>query len=286
MERPEAWDLIIKPQQSFFQMDVKGIWRYRDLLWLFVRRDFVSFYKQTILGPLWFFIQPLFTTAIYTFVFGRLAGIPVDGLPPALFYLAGVTCWNYFSDCITKTSTVFKDNVNIFGKVYFPRVIMPLSIVVSNLIRFGVQMILFLLSMAWFGWVKGESFHLTSYIFLFPFIVLLMAFFGLGLGMIVSAMTTRYRDLQFLVVFGVQLMMYATTVIYPLSAVETRFHHLAWLIKYDPMTPIIETFRLGFLGGGTFTWGLLGYAAAVTFTILILGVLTFNKVERSFVDTI
>lgn len=286
MERPEAWDLIIQPQQSFFQLDLGNIWRYRDLLWLFVRRDFVSFYKQTILGPIWFFIQPLFTTAIYTFVFGRLAGISVDNLPTALFYLAGVTCWNYFSDCITKTSTVFKDNVNIFGKVYFPRVIMPLSIVFSNLIRFGVQMILFLLSMAWFGWVKGESIHFTSYIFLFPFIVMLMGFLGLGLGMIVSAMTTRYRDLQLAVVFGVQLLMYATTVVYPLSAVEGKFHHYAWLVKYNPMTPIIETFRLGFLGAGTFSWGLLGYAAAVTFAILILGILTFNKVERSFVDTI
>jgi lipopolysaccharide transport system permease protein len=286
MERSETWDLIIKPQQSFFQLDVKDIWRYRDLLWLFVRRDFVSFYKQTILGPLWFFIQPLFTTLIYTFVFGRLADISTEGLPMPLFYLAGITAWNYFADCITKTSTVLKDNVNILGKVYFPRVIMPLSLVVSNLIRFGVQMILFLLAMAYFYWVKGGSFHFTFYIFLFPFIVLLMAFLGLGLGMIVSAMTTRYRDLQFLVVFGVQLLMYATTVIYPLSAVETKFHHYSWVIKYNPMTPIIETFRIGFLGSGTFTWGLLGYATGVTFAILILGVLTFNKVERSFVDTI
>ena len=178
MERSEAWDLIIKPQQSFFQLDLKDIWRYRDLLWLFVRRDFVSFYKQTILGPLWFFIQPLFTTLIYTFVFGRLAGISTEGLPMPLFYLAGITAWNYFADCITKTSTVFKDNVNILGKVYFPRVIMPLSLVVSNLIRFVVQMILFLLAMAWFHWVKGNSFHFTFYVFLFPFIVLLMAFLG------------------------------------------------------------------------------------------------------------
>ena len=289
MEGPEVWDLIIKPQQSFFQLDFKDIWRYRDLLWLFVRRDFVSFYKQTILGPLWFFIQPLFTALIYTFVFSGVANIPTDHLPAPLFYVAGVTAWNYFSDCITKTSTIFKDNVNILGKVYFPRAIMPLSVVISNLIRFAVQMLLFLLMMAWFGWIKAnpdQPIHFTSYILLFPIIVLLMAFLGLGLGMIVSAMTTRYRDLQFLVVFGVQLLMYGTTVIYPLSSVETRFQHHSWLIKYNPMTPLIETFRIGFLGQGTFSWGLLGYAAGITVFILLFGFLIFNKVERSFVDTI
>jgi lipopolysaccharide transport system permease protein len=289
MGKSDSWDLIISPQQSFFQLDLKGIWRYRDLLWLFVRRDFVSFYKQTILGPLWFFIQPLFTSLIYTFVFSGVANIPTDHLPAPLFYVAGVTAWNYFSDCITKTSTIFKDNVNILGKVYFPRAIMPLSVVISNLIRFAVQMILFLLMMIWFGWIKAnpdQPIHFTSYILLFPFIVLLMAFLGLGLGMIVSAMTTRYRDLQFLVVFGVQLLMYGTVVIYPLSSVEARFRHHSWLVKYNPMTPLIETFRLGFLGQGTFSWGLLGYAAGITVFILLFGFLIFNKVERSFVDTI
>ncbi|HTR30430.1 MAG TPA: ABC transporter permease [Puia sp.] len=289
VEGPEVWDLIIKSRQSFFQLDLRDIWRYRDLLWLFVRRDFVSFYKQTILGPLWFFIQPLFTALIYTFVFSGVANIPTDHLPAPLFYVAGVTAWNYFSDCITKTSTIFKDNVNILGKVYFPRAIMPLSVVLSNLIRFAVQLILFLVMMAWFGLIKAnpeQPIHFTSYILLFPFIVLLMAFLGLGLGMIVSAMTTRYRDLQFLVVFGVQLLMYGTTVIYPLSSVETRFRHNSWLIKYNPMTPLIETFRIGFLGQGTFSWGLLGYAAGITASILFFGFLIFNKVERSFVDTI
>jgi lipopolysaccharide transport system permease protein len=280
------WDLILKPHNSFFELNFKDIWRYRDLLWLFVRRDFVSFYKQTILGPLWFFIQPLFTTLIYTFVFGGLANISTDGLPQPLFYMAGITCWNYFADCITKTSTVFKDNTNIFGKVYFPRLIMPLSLVVSNLIRFVVQMILFLLTMAWFYWAKGAHFHFTGYILLFPFIVLLMALLGLGLGMLVSAMTTRYRDLAFLVLFGVQLLMYATTVIYPLSTVITKFPKYGWVIKYNPMTPIIETFRLGFLGSGTFTWSLFGYTTGITFAILLIGVFTFNKVEKNFVDTI
>jgi lipopolysaccharide transport system permease protein len=288
----ESWDLILKPQQSFFDIDLRNIWRYRDLLWLFVRRDFVSFYKQTILGPLWFFIQPLFTTVIYTFIFGGLASISTDGIrSPAVFYMAGITLWNYFADCITKTSTVFKDNTNIFGKVYFPRIVMPLSLIISNLIRFVVQLLLFLATMGFFYWVKGDhSFYFTPYVLLFPVVIVLMAFLGLGLGMIISAMTTRYRDLVFLVLFGVQLLMYATTVVYPLSSVIGKFggKHpvLVWIIQYNPMTALIETFRFGFLGHGSFTWGMLGYSAAVTGIILILGVLTFNKVERSFVDTI
>ena len=292
MEGSESWDLILTPQRSFFDINLKDIWRYRDLLWLFVRRDFVSFYKQTILGPLWFFIQPLFTTVIYTFVFGGLASIPTDGIKsPAVFYMAGITLWNYFADCITKTSTVFKDNTNIFGKEYFPRIVMPLSLIVSNLIRFGVQMLLFLVTMGFFYWIRGDhSFYFTAYVLLFPLVVLLMALQGLGLGMIVSAMTTRYRDLAFLVLFGVQLLMYATTVIYPLSSIIQKFggKHV-WLVRtieYNPMTAVIETFRIGFLGHGTFSWGMLAYSTTVTFIILILGVLTFNKVERSFVDTI
>ncbi|HEV2479877.1 MAG TPA: ABC transporter permease [Puia sp.] len=289
VDNHEHWDLVLKPQSSSFELHLAEIWRYRDLLWLFVKRDFVSFYKQTILGPLWFFIQPLFTTVIYTFVFGGLASISTDGIPQPLFFMAGITAWNYFADCITKTSTVFRDNVNIFGKVYFPRIIMPLSLVVSNLIRFAVQMILFLITMAWYYWGKGASFHATPYILLFPFIVLLMGLLGLGFGMIVSAMTTRYRDLAFLVLFGVQLMMYGTTVVYPLSAVVGRFQKhpiLTGLIEYNPLTAIIETFRVGFLGSGTFTWGLLAYATGATLFIFLLGIFTFNRVEKNFVDTI
>jgi len=261
MEGPESWDLILKPHRSFFDVNLRDIWRYRDLLWLFVRRDFVSFYKQTILGPLWFFLQPIFTTVIYTFIFGGLASIPTDGIrSPAVFYMAGITLWNYFADCITKTSTVFKDNTNIFGKVYFPRIVMPLSLIISNLIRFAVQMVLFLMTMGFFYWVKGDhSFYFTPYVLLFPLVVLLMAMQGLGLGMIVSAMTTRYRDLAFLVLFGVQLLMYATTVVYPLSSVFEKFGgkhpDLVRVIEYNPMTAVIETFRIGFLGHGTFSWG-------------------------------
>lgn len=276
----------IEAKSSLLDLKLKEVWAYRDLLVLLVRRDFVSFYKQTVLGPLWFFIQPLFTTIIFTFIFGNLAGISTDDLPKPLFYMAGITAWNYFADCLTKTSTVFKDNANIFGKVYFPRLIMPLSIVVSNLVRFGVQMILFLLMMAYYHFVVGSAFSITWAVSLFPLIVTLMALLGLGTGMIISAMTTKYRDLAFLVTFGVQLLMYATTVIYPLSTALEKYPDYAWIIAYNPMTPIIETFRYGFLGEGSFSWGSLGYAAGVTLILLLLGIVVFNKVERTFVDTV
>jgi lipopolysaccharide transport system permease protein len=283
----ESWDLVLKPRNSLLDLHMADVWHYRDLLWLLVRRDFVSFYKQTILGPIWFFIQPLFTTIMYTFIFGNLAGIKTGDVPGPVFYMAGITCWNYFSDCITKTSTVFRDNATIFGKVYFPRLIMPLSLVVSNLVRFGVQMILFLITMAWFYWGRGlHSFHFTSYLLLFPVIVMLMGLLGLGLGMIVTALTTKYRDLSLLVIFSVQLLMYGTTVVYPLSMILTKQPKLSWIVEYNPMTPIIETFRLGFLGSGTFTWGLFGYAVAVTFGILFASIIVFNRVEKNFVDTI
>ena len=285
MEHKEEYNWTIEAKASLFDLKLKEIWAYRDLLWLLVRRDFVSFYKQTILGPLWFFIQPLFTTIIFTFIFGNLAGISTDGLPKPLFYMAGITAWNYFADCLTKTSTVFKDNAGIFGKVYFPRLIMPLSIVASNLVRFGVQMLLFLLMMAYY-YFTDASFHITWAIALFPIIVILMALLGLGAGMIISAMTTKYRDLAFLVSFGVQLLMYATTVIYPLSEAIKKYPAYTWIIKYNPMTPIIETFRYGFLGEGSFSWGSLGYTIGVTLAMLIFGVVIFNKVERNFVDTV
>jgi lipopolysaccharide transport system permease protein len=279
------WDLVIEPQNSLFELHLKDVWRYRDLLWLLVKRDFVSFYKQTILGPLWFFIQPLFTTIIFTFIFGNLAGLSTDGLPQPLFYMAGITAWNYFADCLTKTSTVFKDNANIFGKVYFPRLIMPLSIVVSNLVRFGVQMLLFFVMMVYYLFLneKGAGFHINAYVLLFPVLVLQMALLGLGLGLIITAMTTKYRDLAFLITFGVQLMMYATTVIYPLSAAPANYK---WLIELNPMTGIIEAFRYGFLGEGVLTMSTLGYSVIVTVISLLVGVVIFNKTEKTFVDTI
>lgn len=278
----KEWDLVIEGSTSLFDLKFKDIWRYRDLLGLFVKRDFVSFYKQTILGPLWFFIQPLFTTIIYTFVFGNLASISTDGLPQPLFYLAGITAWNYFADCLTKTSTVFRDNANIFGKVYFPRLILPLSIVASNLVRFGVQMLLFIGMLLYYYW-QGAAFTITWSLVMFPVLVMMMALLGLGLGLIITAMTTKYRDLAFLVTFGVQLLMYTTTVIYPLSAAPEKYKRF---IELNPMTGIIEGFRYSFLGKGEFSAWSLGYSAIVMIIVLMLGIVIFNKTEKTFVDTV
>lgn len=281
-EQEEDWDLVIEPQNNLLDLKLKEVWRYRDLLILFIRRDIVSFYKQTILGPLWFFIQPIFTTIVYIFIFGRLAGISTDGLPQPLFYIAGITAWNYFADCLNKTSTVFRDNAAIFGKVYFPRIVMPLSIVLSNLLRFGIQMILFLAVYLYY-FISGASLSVDFHLLLFPIFVIFMAMQGLGLGMIVSALTTKYRDLIFLLTFGVQLLMYATTVIYPLSSLSGKLYF--W-ISINPMTYIIEGIRRSLLGTGVFDHYTFFYALISSSIILILGLLIFNKVEKSFVDTI
>jgi lipopolysaccharide transport system permease protein len=276
------WDLVIKGNTSLFDINFRDLWNYRDLLIMIVKRDFVSFYKQTVLGPLWFFIQPIFTTFVFVFVFGKLAGISTDGLPHFLFYLTGITAWNYFSDCLTKTSTVFRDNANIFGKVYFPRLIMPLSIVTSNLIRFAIQLLLLFFIMGYYKF-KGADFHFTYGMFFFPLLVVLMAFLGLGAGLIITAVTTKYKDLTFLITFGVQLLMYATTIIYPLSAAPEKYKKY---IELNPMTGIIEAFRFAFLGKGEFTIWSVGYSIIVSLIILISGILIFNKTEKNFIDTI
>ena len=282
-EAIKEWDLTIEPQNSLFKLNLKDVWRYRDLLGLLVKRDFTSFYKQTILGPLWFFIQPLFTTITFVFVFGNLAGISTDGLPQPLFYMTGIVMWNYFSECLTKTSTVFKDNANIFGKVYFPRLIMPLSVVTSNLVKLGVQFVMLTLLFAYFILTQNYTPQLSYFSLLIPIYLILMAAFGLGLGMIISALTTKYRDLSFLVTFGVQLFMYATPVIYPLSAAPEKYKYL---ISLNPMTPIIEGVRFALLGKGDFSFSALLYTTIVTILILLVGTITFNKVEKSFVDTV
>jgi lipopolysaccharide transport system permease protein len=284
-EPEEHWDLEIKPTGSLFDLKLKDVWHYRDLLLLLVRRDFVSFYKQTMLGPIWFFVQPIITILVYTLVFSNLAGIKTDGIPGPVFYLAGTIMWNYFSECLTKTSTVFKDNAGMLGKVYFPRLIMPLSIIFSNLIRFGVQLILFIVLLAYYI-LAGKPIVPNAYLLLFPFLIMLIAALGLGLGMIVSAVTTKYRDLSFVVSFGVPLLMYTTTVIYPLSEVVKKYNHYSWLIKFNPLTSIIETFRYGFLGKGSFSWELLLYTTTFTLVVLFIGIVIFNKVEKTFVDTI
>lgn len=282
-EAIKEWDLSIEPQNSLFKLHLKDVWRYRDLLGLLVKRDFTSFYKQTIFGPLWFFIQPLFTTITFVFIFGNLAGISTDGLPQPLFYMCGVVAWNYFAECVTKTSTVFKDNASIFGKVYFPRLIMPLSIVLSNLVKLAVQFMMLLLLFVYFAIAKDYQPQLSWYTFLIPVYLLIMAALGLGLGMIISAMTTKYRDLSFLVAFGIQLFMYATPVIYPLSSAPEKYR---LLIEINPMTNIIEGMRFSLLGTGFFSFSALNYTIITTSIILVLGTLIFNKVEKSFVDTI
>lgn len=278
----ENWDLIIKPKSKWYDLRIKEILKFKDLLFLFVKRDFVALYKQTILGPLWFFIQPIITSLTFTIIFGNLAKISTDEMPQILFYLSGITLWNYFSDTLTKTADTFTANANIFGKVFFPRMIVPLSVVVSNLIKFGVQMILFL-SFWIYYFVTRDDIHPNWAITLVPILILLMGVLGLALGIIITSLTTKYRDLKFLVVFGVQLLMYGSPIVYPLSIVPEKYK---WIILSNPTTGIIETFKYAFLGAGEFRIEYLLYSGIVTFILLMVGLLTFNKVERSFMDTV
>ena len=278
----ETYANSITPQNNLFDLRLKEIWRYRDLLVLFVRRDFVAKYKQTILGPIWFFIQPIFQTAVMAIVFGGMAGLSTDGIPPVLFYLAGVTAWNYFANCLRATSNTFTANAGLFGKVYFPRAVMPLSIVISNLIQFVIGMVLFLILYAYYA-LRGYALQPNTTLLLIPLLVILMGFMGLGLGMLVSALTTRYRDLQFLVEFGVQLLMYATPVILPLSAIPAKYR---LIMLANPMTGVIEAFKYGFFKTGAFSGSLLVYSASFTAVVFLLGLMIFNKTEKNFMDTV
>lgn len=281
-QNEQEWTLVIRPQGGWFDLGLGELWRYRDLVVLFVWRDFVATYKQTILGPLWNVLQPLFTTLIFTIIFGRVAGISTDGLPQPLFYMCGLTCWTYFSDCLNRTSGTFISNAGIFGKVYFPRLAVPVSVVMSSLIKFGIQFGLFL-GLMMFYWARGAALQPNAWLFLAPILVLEMAGLGLGLGIIVSALTTKYRDLQVLIGFGVQLFMYATPVIYPASAIPEKYKMLLYA---NPLTGVIETFRHAFLGGGVVQPALLLYGAVVTVLVLAVGILLFNRVERTFMDTV
>jgi lipopolysaccharide transport system permease protein len=277
------WNLEIKPKSGILELNLKEVWRYRDLLFLFVKRDFVAFYKQTILGPIWFLVQPILTTIMFLLVFGRIAQLPTDGVPAILFYLAGVTCWSYFSESLTKTSETFTANASIFGKVYFPRLIIPLSIIVSNMIRLGIQLLLFFSVLAYYMLFTGSNIHFTWAIALFPVLIIMMGLLGLGLGIIFSSLTTKYRDLRFLLSFGIQLLMYATPVVYPLSLASEKYR---WIIALNPFTAIIETFRFAFLGAGSFNATYFTYSFISTFVILMVGIVIFNKVEKSFMDTV
>lgn len=283
MQKTEANEhvLLIEPHTSLFRLNLGEVWRYRDLVGLLVRRDFVATYKQTILGPLWIFLQPLFTTLIFTLLFARMGKLPTDGLPPLLFYLCGIIFWNYFSECLKTNSSTFIVNQSVFGKVYFPRLVLPVSVTLSNLIRLGVQFVLFAVIYLYFV-VQGYPVKITPYIVLLPLNVLLLGLLGLGLGILVSSLTTKYRDLRYLVEFGLQLLMYAT-VIFPVSAYPAKWQ---WIATANPLLPLIETSKLGLLGAGTFGWQ--SYLACMGFTLvsLVLGILFFNKTERNFMDVV
>lgn len=281
----EEWDIVIKPKGSLFNLNLGEVWKYRDLLEMYIKRDIVTFYKQTILGPLWFFIQPVFTTIVFMFVFGGLAGIPTDGIPQPLFYLSGICLWNYFSDSLIKTSDTFYTNQAVFGKVYFPRLIVPISVTLSGLLKMLIQFLLFAGVYIYFI-TKGTEIAINSYALLFPVLIFILAGLGLGFGIIISSMTTKYRDLKFLVAFAVQLWMYFTPVIYPLSVMEGNYKKFMWFIQANPLTAVLETFKYGFLGKGTFSWLSLGYSFVFTILILVIGTIIFNKVERSFLDVV
>lgn len=282
MENSEQWDNIIEPQRKLLDWKLKEVWNYRDLLWMFVVREFVVSYKQTILGPLWLFIQPMLTALMYVLVFGNIAKISTNGQPMVLFYLAGIIPWNYFSNCLAKTSTSFRDNQNILGKVYYPRLITPLSIVSSLLIRNAIETTFFVCILAYYLFIEA-AIEPNSHLLLIPFYVLIMAGLGLGIGMLITSLTTKYRDLVFLLQFGVQLLMYASPVIYPVNAIPEKYQ---LFILLNPMTSIIEGFRYAFLGGDPLPMFWVAYSAVFMLVVLFIGTIVFNKTEQNFMDTV
>lgn len=281
-DHKQVWTEEIKAENSLFSINFIELWHYRDLLLMLLKRDFITFYKQTILGPIWFFVQPILTSLIYIIIFGQVAKLSTDGVPQLVFYLSGITIWNYFSDSLLKTSNVFQSNASIFGKVYFPRLIMPLSIVFSNLLKFAIQFGLFIAIVLYYTFVE-KTIQPNLWILMTPILILLMASFALGLGMIFSSMTTKYKDLNFLLTFGIQLFMYATPVVYPISAMPERFK---WIVELNPLTGIFECFRYAYLGTGHFEPLSLLYTSMFTIILLFLGTIIFNKVEKSFMDTV
>ncbi len=287
--KQENWTTVIKPRNSLFEVNLKEVWDYRDLLTLFVKRDIITSYKQTILGPLWWIIQPAMTVIMYMVVFGGIAGIPTDGIPQPLFYLSGVCMWQYFSSCLNSTSSTFTGNAGIFGKVYFPRLIMPLEKVISNLVRFGIQLGLFIIVYVFYT-IKGVAPHPNWYLLLFPLLVVMLAGLALGFGILISSMTTKYRDLSILFGFIMQLWMYGTPIVYPLSQVKGKMAagiDLYTLMHFNPVTPVLEAFKYGALGAGEFIgWGWLAYSFVFMLVLLALGILIFNKVQRNFMDTV
>ncbi len=284
MSQSSEWTTEIKPKSSLLSVDFKELWQYRDLYLMFVKRDIVTWYKQTILGPLWFFIQPIMTTIMFMVVFGGIAKISTDGLPQPLFYLAGICLWQYFAECLNQTSKTFIDNANVFGKVYFPRLVVPMATVTSNLVRLAIQTGLFLLVFGYYMIFTSAPAHINLYALLTPVLILILAGLGLGFGILFSSFTTKYRDLVFLLSFIVQLWMYATPVIYPLSTIDNP--KLKMLMQANPLSSILETFKFGWLGVGEFSWAALGYSAGFMIVLLALGIIVFNRIQRTFMDTV
>jgi lipopolysaccharide transport system permease protein len=290
--KEDNWLFEISSKKKLIDINFKEIWTYRDLLFLFVKRDVITLYKQTILGPLWYLVQPLFTSLIFTLIFNNLAGIQTGEVPPFLFNLTGVTIWNYFKDCLTETSDTFKKNEQIFGKVYFPRIIMPLSVIVSNLMKFGIQLLILIIFYSYFVFIKGVELLPNSSLLFLPLLIFLMGMLGLGLGMIISSMVTKYRDLTFLVSFGVQLLMYVSAVVYPISLIKEKLIDVnegtdySWLIDYNPIAQIIEMGRYMILNDGDVSLFGIVYPIVVSIVILFLGIVIFNKTEKTFIDTI
>lgn len=282
----EKWLFEITPKNNLFDLNLKEVWQYRDLLMLFVKRDVATVYKQTILGPLWYLIQPLFTSIVFTLIFNNVANISTGSVPPFLFNLAGITIWNYFKSCFSATSNTFNANAGIFGKVYFPRIIVPISIVISNLVRFGIQLFIFSAFYCYYYYYKGADISLNRYTILFPLMVLIMGVLGLGLGMIISSMVTKYRDLKILVEFGLQLLMYISAVMYPVTYFAEKLPEYVWIVKYNPLAVVIETVRNLLLNTGTFNSTMFFYTLVITVITMFFGIVIFNKAEKSFIDTV
>lgn len=282
---PNDWLFEITPKNKFFSLNLKEVWQYRDLLFLFVKRDVITVYKQTVLGPLWYLIQPLFTSVTFTIIFNNVAGIETGTVPPFLFNLAGITVWNYFTACLTGTSDTFKANAAIFGKVYFPRIITPLSVVISNLVKFGIQFFIFI-GFYIFYYFQGADLSLNGLVLFFPVLIIIMGILGLGLGMLISAMVTKYRDFSHLIGFGIQLLMYLSAVMYPMELIKDKLPSYGWLVGYNPLAYIIETARFMLLNVGGISILGLAYTLVVTITVFFIGLLVFNKTEKSFIDTV
>lgn len=278
----EQWDLVISPRKKWWDLQLRDVWHYRDLIALLVKRDFISRYKQTILGPLWLIIQPIMNSLVFSVIFGNIAGLPTDGLPQLLFYMSGTVLWHYFANCLNGTSNTFVSNAHLFGKVYFPRLVTPISIIISNLITLAIQFTLFMSFWIYF-YFTGADIRFTYWALSLPLLIVIMAGLGLGMGIIVSSLTTKYRDLTYLVGFGVSLWMYATPIIYPVSTIPSTWR---WVVDFNPVTPIVETFRAGFLGAGSASWTNLLYSSIFMMVVLFLGVLIFNRVEKTFIDTV